>query len=196
MTKPVDRVQLQKQESASGGGDAADQDEFLSTCPLDPHEDAPEVQGVFFQPPSPSVLRDENVYLGRDVAGNMLFRDAVDATERTLSDLLSGGGGGLLPGTHRVLDQLVHDIAENFFVDFDYLSSKKKRVTRMTYWTDASMTTKIRESLITYGSGDLKKKPIEVATIQFDGSGTEVERLTESITYDDKKVLSVQGVLT
>jgi len=95
VAKPADKVQLQKQESVAGGGDAADVDEFLSTLPLDPNEDAPEVQGVFFQPPAPSVTKDEDVYIGRDAAGNMCFKDQ-NNTEQALTDLVSAAAG-LLP---------------------------------------------------------------------------------------------------
>lgn len=91
MTAPADRVQLTKQESTSGGGDAADSDEFLNSCPLEPNEDAPEVQGVFFQPPSPSVVKDEEAYIARNAAGDLCFKDE-NTTELPLSAL-----GGLMP---------------------------------------------------------------------------------------------------
>lgn len=54
MAKPPDRVQLQKQESAAGGGDAGDDDPLLQSA-LDSAEDAPDVAGIYFQ---------ENVGLG------------------------------------------------------------------------------------------------------------------------------------
>jgi len=94
MAKPADRVQLHKQESVANGGDAADVDPFLSTCPLEPNEDAPEVAGIYFQEPAPSTVRDEEVYISRDASGNMCFRDpnANGGTEIALSAL-----GGLLP---------------------------------------------------------------------------------------------------
>ena len=89
MAKPADRVQLQKQESAAGGGDPADADEFLGTCPLEPNEDAPEVQGVYFQPPAPSTDRDEEVYIGRNADGDLCFKDENNA-EVNLSALAGG----------------------------------------------------------------------------------------------------------
>lgn len=95
MPKPVDRVQLQKQESVAGGGDASDVDEFLNTLPLDPNEDAPDVQGVYIQPPAPSTVKDEEVYISRDDSGNMCFKDE-NNTEKTLTDL-AAASSGLLP---------------------------------------------------------------------------------------------------
>lgn len=95
MPKPTDRVQLHKQESAAGGGDAADSDEFLVTLPLEPNEDAPEVQGVFFQPPAPSTVKDEEVFICRDSSGNLCFKDE-NNTEKSLTQL-AAAAGGLLP---------------------------------------------------------------------------------------------------
>lgn len=76
MAKPRDKVHLLKQEFVSTGGDAADETgAILGECPLEPNEDAPEVQGIFFQPPTPSTVVDEEVWIGRDDSGNMCFRD-------------------------------------------------------------------------------------------------------------------------
>ena len=49
MPKPIDRVQLFKQESVAGGGTAADEDEMLGTEPIESHEDAPDVAGIYLQ---------------------------------------------------------------------------------------------------------------------------------------------------
>jgi hypothetical protein len=91
MAKPVDRVQLIKQESAAGGGDASDVDEFFTESPLDPNEDAPEVQGVYFQPTASGT--DEDVYITRN-DDDMVFRDKVVGTEATLTELLATTSGG------------------------------------------------------------------------------------------------------
>lgn len=97
MAAPKDGVFLQKSESTATGGDSADNQQITLTGPLEFWEDAPYVQGIFYQPPSAvpvdPLLVDKAVYSGRDNAGNMLFRDpnANGGTEVTLSALLGGG---------------------------------------------------------------------------------------------------------
>lgn len=94
MTKPIDRVQILKQESTALGGDDADIDQFYVNMPLDPLEDAPEVRGVFIQPASG--ISDEQVYVTRDGSGNMIFCDVANPTEVRLLDLGSGNPGKLI----------------------------------------------------------------------------------------------------
>lgn len=83
MAVPADRVQAIKRESAAGGGDAAEDVDYLT--PLDPTEDALEAQGLFVQPPGGP--RDETTYVTRDGSGNMLLRDQIGGTELRLSQL-------------------------------------------------------------------------------------------------------------
>jgi len=79
-----DRVQALKQESASLGGDGADDVPY--TTPIEPQEDALESCGIFFQDAS---NRDENVYVAR--AGNdLIFRDSNNTTPVTLTSLVGG----------------------------------------------------------------------------------------------------------
>jgi len=184
MTAPVDRVQLRKNESVAGGGSSAD-DYFGFPATLDPTQDAPEVQGVFFQPPGGP--KDETTYITRDPSGNLIFKDVVNGIENTLSAMLSGGSG-LTEGAHETLDTLTHEIVETSFAELEYQDpEKKKRPIRFTTWTTPAMTKKIREILIVYGSEGLKKKPIQVDTIQFDGVGVEKVRLVELLTYSTTK---------
>lgn len=89
MVKPVDRVQINKQESTAAGGDTADNDALYLQLPLNSNEDAPEVQGLFIQDITGGQVKDENVYITRN-GDNLIFRDISVGTEKTLSDL-SGG---------------------------------------------------------------------------------------------------------
>ncbi len=99
------------------------------------------------------------------------------------------GGGGLTPSTHRALDQLVHEIAENCHVDVVYTGSK---VSSVVTWTDSGKTKKIREELYTYTGS----KVTTVVTKQYDSDGNLAETYTESITYDGAKVDYIDGVLS
>lgn len=185
MAAPADRVQLTKWETAAGGGDAADESGFHE--PLEPNEDAPEVQGFFLQPPKPSTARDALVYVTRDASGNMVFRDVVDGTERTISDFLTGGGG-LTASSHRALDQLVHDVAENSYTEVEETAGK---TTAVRTYTDSGKTEKIREEEYTYTAG----KVTTIVTKQY-AVGVLAETYTETVTYSGAKVSNITGVLS
>jgi hypothetical protein len=81
-----DRVQVVKRESTADGGDGAE--DFDYAAPIAPQEDAIECAGVYLQDGS---ARDENVYVARN-GNNLVFRDVSVGAEKTLSDLLPGGG--------------------------------------------------------------------------------------------------------
>lgn len=83
MAKPTDRVQIQKRESAAGGGDAADDSPFLYD-PLDSSEDCVELRGVFLQ--DAGGLKDEDVGIWRD-GDDIVFLDVTTGVETTLSGL-------------------------------------------------------------------------------------------------------------
>jgi hypothetical protein len=108
MPKPPDRVQLVKQESTAGGGDAADIDELYLESPLDPTEDAPEVQGVFFQDTVDP--NDEEVYVTRS-GDDMVFTDKTVGIEVSLTDLLAtASGSGITELQHKALRDVIHFI--------------------------------------------------------------------------------------
>lgn len=77
----TDRVQVIKQESATLGGDSADERSY--EAPIDPQEDALESAGLFVQDAS---NRDEDVYIARD-GDDLIFRDRNNTTPRKLSEL-------------------------------------------------------------------------------------------------------------
>lgn len=82
---PIERVIPIKYESASTGGDAADDSELLYT-PAKPNEDATSVRGVYLQNDSSS---DSVVLITRDALDNMTFSDVF--VTKTLSELGSAG---------------------------------------------------------------------------------------------------------
>lgn len=181
MAAPTDRVQVVKLERTANGGDDADSD--ILPAPIDPNEDGLEARGYFVQGPSGV---DETTYITRDGSGNMIFRDAVDATERTLSDLLAGVGGGISETQHENLDTLVHAISEPTFEEYTYASGK---VTDIVVWTDAGKTTKVREYNFTYTGN----KVTQIVTTQYNGSGSPVsgQTMTETISYSGNVVSSI-----
>lgn len=101
-----------------------------------------------------------------------------------------GGSGGITPTEHRVLDQLVHDVAENAHVEIIRASGV---VTQVTYWTSPAKTLKIREVTISRTGGLVD----QVTTQQFDASGVLVETLVQTINRDGfNRVISVDEVLS
>ena len=177
----VDRVRPLKWERPSTGGTQTD----TSPTSNDPNEDYPDVRGVAIQN---DTSNDEVVILSRDSSNNMTFKDGVVTGVKTLTELLSGSGG-ITESSHRVLDQLVHALDENYFEEYTRVGNK---VTNITVWTSAAKTLKIREEQYTY-SGNRVTQEVD---IQYDGVGTEVERLTLTYNYTGSLILSVTCVRT
>jgi hypothetical protein len=100
-------------------------------------------------------------------------------------------GAGISEGSHRILDQLVHSIAEDSFEELSYTGSK---VDSIIVYTDSGKTTKIREELYTY-SGN---KVSTVVTKQYDVSGVLIvgETMTETFTYTGSTVTSIDRVMS
>jgi len=110
--------------------------------------------------------------------------------QEALMELDAGGtGSGLTPSSHRVLDQLVHLIAEDSYEEYTYSGVF---VTSIVVWTDSGKTQKIREELYTYSAGFVS----QVVTKQYDASGTLAETLTEDFSYSAGQVASIDRELT
>jgi hypothetical protein len=91
MAKPPDRVQLQKQESAAGGGDPADADPLLQTA-LDSSEDAIDVAGVYVQEDTGGGVSSSDFQVVVYREGNrMWFEDSahLGVTRVCLTDLVN-----------------------------------------------------------------------------------------------------------
>lgn len=100
-----------------------------------------------------------------------------------------GGGGGLTPSLHRLLDQLVHNIAETSYVE---VIRSGGNVTDIITWASSAKLLKIRECNITRTSG----KVSQVVIKQYDGSGIVVETLTKIIARTGGSVTSIDVVLS
>lgn len=185
MPKPPDKVQLIKQESTAGGGDPADNNDFYTEAPLDPTEDAPEVQGVFFQ--DTVNANDEAVYISRD-GDDMIFKDKAVSTEVTLTDLLAtASGSGITEAQHKALRHIIHFIDEG--PGDGFASSAYKETlpvgspfpTSIIWYESPAKTQKIVEKTITRPT-PVKPTPIEWKMYDGDGS-TVIATVIDTITY-------------
>lgn len=173
----LDKIHPLKMESIASGGDS--EDDYPTSA--DSNKDYVDVRGVVIQN---DTSNDDTVVVGRDVSNNLTFQDGITGA-KTLAQLAAGGG--MTPSDHRVLDQLVHDLAESYFEEYTYSSGN---VTNVTTWETSGKLKKIREEQYTYSSG----KVSQAVTIQYDGSGNEVERVTETYSYSGSRVASVTAV--
>lgn len=103
-------------------------------------------------------------------------------------DDLDPTGSGLSANEHRDLDQLVHLVAEDSYEEITYSGIF---ATNITTWTDSGKTTKIREEQYTY----IGNKPQTGVIIQYDATGTEVERINETYNYTSGKISSIDREL-
>lgn len=109
---------------------------------------------------------------------------------QTVLEELDISGTGITESEHRTLDQLVHQLDEDYYEEVVYTGIQP---TNVTYWTNSGKTTKIREHQYTYGLG---RKLTQQIIIQYNGSGVEVERLTLSYTYQGTRLDTVTCVRT
>ena len=98
-------------------------------------------------------------------------------------------GGALTPSNHKVLDQLVHNIAETSFEE--YVRSGGK-VTDIIVWTNSSKTTKIREESFAYVSNKIST----IILKQYNAAGALVETLTDTYSFTGNTLTSIDRVLT
>lgn len=118
------------------------------------------------------------------VEGNNLH-DILFSIDSQLGDTASG----ISVSTHRDLDQLVHLISEDSYEEVTY--SGIHPVSDIT-WTDDGKTTKIREEIYMWSGNHVST----LTTIQYDASGTEVERTVETYGYTGSKITSIDRSFT
>ena len=135
----------------------------------------------FTHPPGASKVGLDSTGLTNTTADNV--QDAISDLDGSIS------GGGLTETAHEALDRLTHQINENSYDEITYTGNK---ATNYTVWTNSGKTTKIREEQYTYTGN----RVTQVITIQYDGSGTEKERLTEAYTYSGNNVSNITRTKT
>jgi len=114
--------------------------------------------------------------------GDLRAQDSVGAFN------LRQGAASYNSTVHRAEDQLVHDIAEGSFTEYEYTG---QRVDAIRVYTSAAKTTKIRETELTYTGN----KVTTIVTKQYD-AGVLAETYTETVTYSGNAVQDVTGALT
>lgn len=174
----MDRVQLLKQESTAGGGNAADGNVPYDQ-PIEPQEDAIEAAGVYLQD---AVNRDEQVLVWRD-GNDLKLKDVTNPAGFTLS-ALSTGGSGISAASHKTLRQLIHFIdggpAEGFASGAYCELTGTVFPTASVWWTSAAKTHKIVEQLVTWTGSN----PTTVQWKVYDVDGTTVlATVTDTISY-------------
>jgi hypothetical protein len=92
-------------------------------------------------------------------------------------------GSGISETQHENLDTLVHNLAETYFEEIITVGGK---VTAVIDWTSPAKILKIREFQYSYNGTKISQ---EIA-IQYDGSGTEVQRLTTDFNYVGSSIVS------
>lgn len=172
-----DRVHPLKFESPDTGGTETDQ--FPTSA--DANEDFLDCRGVTFQSDSSN---DENTYVSRDGAGNMIFYDGVVAAEKTLTELLTGSGG-LTENAHKILRQLIHFIddgpAEGFTSGaYREVTNPGTAPTAIIWWESSSKLKKIVELGLTWSGVTVTQEQWKV--YDTDGS-TVLATVTDAISY-------------
>jgi len=110
----------------------------------------------------------------------IVFTDPINSAKK-LSTLLQAE-------SHRVLDQLVHNVSENTYLEVTRVEGK---VSVIIWWLTPSKNTKVREIIYNRSGGKLSS----VITKQYN-DGVLAETYTETITRTGDNVSSISGVLS
>jgi len=127
------------------------------------------------------------------IAGTDITIDStgVDAGTGDVTISFGSSTGGITPGNHRTLDQLVHEIAEDSYCEIERSGG---RVSSVISYTDSGKSIKIR-------SVDYARTAGRVSSIvvkQYDSGGSIIvgETLTGTITRTGGRVSSIDWVLS
>lgn len=133
-------------------------------------------------------LQDEG--LTADEPGDVVFRSGAFEFRDSVGTFDPRSGSGLSETQHRNLDQLVHDVAENSFVEYIRTGNK---VTAVNTWTSNAKTARIRKVDFTYTGN----KVTGIVTRQYGPDGTTVlETLTETLVYSGNDLTDITAVKT
>lgn len=134
--------------------------------------------------------------------GDIIVRDATNTTARlavgTNGQVLTTDGtdiywddnsstGGLTESSHQDLDTLLHELDEDYYLEY---TRSGINITNATYWTDSGKTLKIREHQYSYTGSQITQEVV----IQYDAVGSAEDTLTFTYTYDNVTLINVSSV--
>ena len=93
-------------------------------------------------------------------------------------------GGGINAVTHKSLDQLVHNIAEDSFMQLNRTDGK---IATIIIWNSSDLVIKIRDFIVTRTNGKIS----QIITNQYDSFGVITETLTQDINRTNNRVVSI-----
>jgi hypothetical protein len=120
-------------------------------------------------------------------SANLVFTSATNL-QSVIEDFDEAIGSSLIESEHESLDTLAHDICENSYKVIEY---DGKNVSSITVFTDQSMSIPIRRNEFYYL--DNNKVSSEIS-IQYDQSGVELYRVTDTYAYTGNFISSVSSV--
>jgi hypothetical protein len=122
------------------------------------------------------------------VDSSALFFTSASNLQSVIEDLDAAIGGNNVGDIHEGLDTLAHNLCEDSYQTIEYSG---KNVATITVFTDFSLVTRIRRQEFTYlGDG----KILTETSIQYDESGIELYRVTDTYSYTGNRVTSVSSV--
>ena len=115
--------------------------------------------------------------------------DIVGYINGVVVSLTASAGGGITPAQHEVLDTLVHEIAENAYLE---VIRSGNQVTDVVIWTNSGKTTKIRETNITRANGQVS----QIVHKQYDAAGVIIvgQTLTGTVSRTGGNIDSITWV--
>jgi hypothetical protein len=141
-------------------------------------------EGIIFENFSPG---NDPTALGgmRFVNGDFRLKDTIGVFNPR------SAGTGITEAQHEALDTLVHEVAETSFTK---ITRVQGQVTNVTVWTTSGMTTKVRESIMTYSGGQIST----LVEKQYDLLGVIIvgQTLTHTYTYVGGQVDNINTVET
>jgi len=153
-----------------------------------------------------TIVDDENLTVSESIAdstgGSAAFMYPAGASKVGYYNTTSGLSAETVQGAldeivdeslsiinHRTLDELTHELDENYYEEYTFSGSK---ISNVTVWTSVGKTLKIREYDYTYSGAYVSTETIK----QYDGGGSLVETLTLTYVYSGSKISNVTAVRT
>lgn len=138
-----------------------------------------ELEEIQLLTPSGSVPSIEGGIVYDPGAGAFQLKDSVGTFNPR------SGGSGITEAQHKLIDQLVHNIAETHYLEIVRTSGQ---ISDIIHWTNSGKTQKIRETSLTRSSGQVS----EIVIKQYNGSGTLVETITGVVARTSGQITSIQ----